>query len=71
MTAAQTLAQQLFDKAVVPIMDLSIMDETIKAKGLEIALMMLNEISNRNTDKSKHDLYCDVHGVLISADVEY
>ena len=71
MTRAQALAQELFDKAVVPIMDLPLTDDTIKAKGLEIASIMLDQIFDRNTDQSKHDLYCEVHGVLMAGDVEY
>ena len=71
MTASQTLAQQLFDKAVTPIMDLPLTDDSIKAKGLEIALIMLGEIFDRNTNESKHNLYCGAHGVLCSGEVEY
>lgn len=71
MTRAQALAQELFDKAVTPIMDLPLTDDAIKAKGLEIALIMLGEIFDRNTDQSKHDLYCETHGVLMAGDVEY
>lgn len=71
MTRAQALAQELFDKAVTPIMDLPLTDDAIKAKGLEIALIMLGEIFNRNTNQSKHELYCETHGVLMAGDVEY
>jgi hypothetical protein len=71
MTLAQVLAQDLFDKAVEPIMDLPLTDDVIKAKGLEIALIILNNIFDRNTDQSKHDLYCNTHGVLMAGEVEY
>jgi hypothetical protein len=71
MTKAQALAQELFDNAVNPIMDLPLTDDTIKAKGLELASIMLGQIFDRNTDPSKHDLYCEAHGVLMAEDVEY
>ena len=71
MTQAQALAQELFDKAVEPIMDLPLSDDVIKYKGLEIALAMLDQIFDRNTNQSKHDLYCETHGVLMAGDVEY
>jgi hypothetical protein len=71
MTRAQTLAQDLFDKAVEPIMDLPLTDDVIKDKGVEIALVMLGQIFDRNTDQSKHDLYCKTHGVLMAGEVEY
>ncbi len=71
MTQAQTLAQQLFDKAVEPIMDLLITDEVVKAKGIEIASIMLGEIYDRNSDGAKNDLYCEVRAILMSGEVEY
>jgi hypothetical protein len=71
MTRAQALAQDLFDKSVEPIMDLPLTDDTIKAKGVEIAMVMLGAIFDRNTDQSKHDLYCETHGVLMAGDIEY
>ena len=71
MTQTQALAQDLFDKAVEPIMDLPLTDDTIKAKGVEIAMVMLGAIFDRNTDPSKHDLYCETHGVLMAGDIEY
>ena len=71
MTKAQTLAQELFNKAVVPVMDLPLSDETIKAKGLEIALLMLDQIYDRNTFTSLNDMYCEAQAILCSGDVEY
>lgn len=71
MEQAQALAQDLFDKAVKPIMDLPLSDDTIIAIGLELASIMLDEISSRNTDQSKHDLYCDTHGILMVGDIVY
>lgn len=68
---AKELAQELFDKAVVPIMDLPLTDDAIKDKGLELALIMLGQIFDRNTNQSNHDLYCEAHGVLLAGDVEY
>lgn len=68
---AKELAQELFDKAVVPIMDLPLTDDAIKDKGLELALIMLGQIFDRNTNQSNHDLYCEAHGVLSAGDVEY
>jgi hypothetical protein len=54
------LAQELFNKAVIHIMDLPIVDDTIIALGKDIALTMLDEIYNRNTDPSLNDFYCGV-----------
>lgn len=71
MTQAKALAQDLFDKAVEPIMDLPLTDDTIKAKGLELALVMLGQIFDRNTVESKNDLYCETQIVLLRGDVEY
>jgi hypothetical protein len=71
MTQAKALAQDLFDKAVEPIMDLPLTDDTIKAKGLEIALIMLGQIFDRNTVESKNDLYCETQIVLLRGDIEY
>ena len=71
MTQAKALAQDLFNKAVVPVMDLPLSDETIKAKGLEIALLMLDQIFDRNTVESQNDLYCEAQGILLRGEVEY
>jgi hypothetical protein len=71
MTQAKALAQDLFNKAVVPVMDLPLSDETIKAKGLEIALLMLGQIFDRNTVESQNDLYCEAQGILLRGEVEY
>jgi hypothetical protein len=71
MTQAKSLAQDLFNKAVVPVMDLPLSDETIKAKGLEIALLMLDQIFDRNTVESQNDLYCEAQGILHMGEVEY
>ena len=71
MEQAQVLAQDLFDKAVKPIMDLPLSDDTIIAIGLELASIMLDEIFNRNTDQSKHDLYCDTHEILMAMDIVF
>ena len=71
MTQAKALAQDLFNKAVVPVMDLPLSDETIKAKGLEIALLMLDQIFDRNTVESQNDLYCEAQGILQRGEVEY
>jgi hypothetical protein len=71
MTQAKVLAQDLFDKSVEPIMDLPLTDDTIKAKGLEIALIMLGQIFNLNTVESKNDLYCETQIVLLRGDIEY
>jgi len=56
MTQAKALAQDLFNKAVTPVMDLPLSDETIKAKGLEIALLMLDQVYDRNTFTSLNDM---------------
>ena len=71
MTQAKALAQDLFNKAVVPVMDLPLSDETIKAKGLEIALLMLDQIYDRNTFTSLNDMYCEAQEILYYGDVEY
>jgi len=71
MKKSQQLAQELFDKAVEPIMDLPLTDNVIKAKGLELAQIMLDEIYNRNTDQSKNDFYCDVNHFLNEETIEY
>jgi hypothetical protein len=71
MTQAKALAQELFNKAVVPVMDLPLTDDTIKSKGLEIALIMLDQIFDRNTDQSKNDLYCETQIALLREEVEY
>jgi hypothetical protein len=41
-------------------MDLPIVDDTIIALGKDIALTMLDEIYNRNTDPNLNDFYCGV-----------
>jgi hypothetical protein len=71
MTQAKALAQDLFNKSVVPVMDLPLSDETIKAKGLEIALLMLDQVYDRNTVESQNDLYCEAQGILHRGEVEY
>jgi len=71
MTHAQTLAQQLFDKAVEPIMDLQLTDETIKSKGIELALIILDEIYNRNTGCINNDVYCDAANALNEDDISF
>jgi len=71
MSRAKDLAQELFDKAVAPIMDLPLTDEAIKRIGLELTLVMLDEIFKRNTDQSKHNLYVDAHYILQDGDVEF
>jgi hypothetical protein len=71
MTQAKALAQDLFNKAVVPVMDLPLSDETIKAKGLEIALLMLDQVYDRNTFTSLNDMYCESQGILHRGEVEY
>jgi hypothetical protein len=71
MKQARELAQELFNEAVVPVMDLPLTDDTIKAKGLEIALIMLGQIFDRNTVESQNDLYCETQIVLLRGDVEY
>lgn len=71
MELEKILAQELFDKAVIPIMDLPLTDDSIKAKGLEIALIILDEIFSRNINESKHDLYCKTHSILCSGEVEF
>ena len=70
MTAKQ-YAQHLFDKAVVPIMDLPLTDDTIKALGLELANIMLDEIMDQNTKPAKHDWIVNVHTALNSGEIEY
>jgi len=64
------LAQELFDKAVIHIMDLNLTDEVTKAIGVNMALSTLNEIVNRNTDEKLMDLYCGVRNILVNEDVE-
>jgi hypothetical protein len=68
---AQQYAQQLFDKAVAPIMDLPLTDEAIKRIGLELAQVMLDEIFSQNTNQSKHDFYCNVNKFINSEDIEF
>jgi len=69
---AKQYAQHLFDKAVTPIMDLPLTDDTIKAIGLELAQLMLSEIMSVNTKSSKHDYLCDVYAVLMDGEnIEY
>lgn len=69
---AKQYAQHLFDKAVNPIMDLSLTDDTIKALGLELAQVMLSEIMSANTKASKHDYLCDVYATLMDGEnIEY
>jgi hypothetical protein len=71
MKQARELAQELFNKALVPVMDLPLTDDIIKSKGLEIALIMLDQIFDRNTDQSKNDLYCETQIALLREEVEY
>jgi hypothetical protein len=69
---AKQYAQHLFDKAVNPIMDLPLTDDTIKAIGLELAQVMLKEIMSANTKSSKHDYLCDVYAALMDGEnIEY
>lgn len=71
MEKAQQLAQQLFDRAVEPIMDLQLTDSTVKSKGIELAQIMLDEIYTRNSDQSKNDFYCNVNNSLNESDIIY
>ena len=64
MNAAKDLAQQLFDEMVAPLIGLPLTDDAIRAMGIELAYKVLGEIVSRNTDESKHDFYCDVHGYI-------
>ena len=68
---AEEYAQHLFDKAVVPIMDLPLTDDTIKTIGLELAQIMLDGIMDANTKASKHDYLCRVNDALNSGTIEY
>jgi len=64
MNASKELAQQLFNKVVVPIMDLPLTDDSIRSIGIELTYIVLDEIFKRNTDQSKNDFYCNVHGCI-------
>ena len=70
MTAKQ-YAQHLFNKAVGPIMDLPLTNDVIKAIGLELTQIMLDEIMDNNTKESKHDYLCWVNKYLTNEDIEY
>lgn len=69
MNVAQDLAQELFNKMVTPLIGLPLTDDAIRAMGVELTYKVLDEIVSRNTDESKHDFYCDVHGCI--SQVEY
>jgi hypothetical protein len=57
-TSYRVLAQELFNKAVIHIMDLSIVDDTIIVIGKDIARTMINEIyNNSNKNKNQTMLY--------------
>ena len=57
-TSYRVLAQELFNKAVIHIMDLSIVDDTIIAIRKDIARTMINEIyNNSNKNKNQTMLY--------------
>ena len=68
---AKQYAQHLFDKAVVPIMDLPLTNDVIKSIGLELAQIMLDEIMDNNTKESRHDYLCWVNKYLNNEDIEY
>jgi len=70
-TSAQQLAQQLFNKAIEPIMDLPLTDAIIKTKGIKLARIILDEIYSRNTSPSKNDFYCDVNEALNENNITY
>jgi len=61
MKKSKEFAQKLFDKMVVPIMDLPLTDDTIKAIGIELTQITLDKLMEMNTDISKHDFYCEVN----------
>jgi hypothetical protein len=71
MRGAQTLAQDLFDKAVVHVMDLKLTEGVIKTLGCNIALSMLDEIVSRNTNVIFMDLYCETKFILEENDVGF
>ena len=48
-TSYGVVAQELFNKAVIHIMDLSITDDTIISMGKDMARTMLDEIYNRSS----------------------
>jgi hypothetical protein len=52
-TSYRVLAQELFNKAVIHIMDLPIVDDTIIVIGKDIARTMINEIYN-NSNKNEN-----------------
>lgn len=57
-TSYRVLAQELFNKAVIHIMDLPIVDDTIIAIGKDIARTMINEIyNNSNKNENQTMLY--------------
>jgi hypothetical protein len=70
MTAKQ-YAQHLFNKSVVPIMDLPLTNDVIKAIGLELTQRMLDEIFAQSSNQSKHDFYCEVNKFINDEDIEY
>jgi len=44
MKKSKEFAQKLFDKMVVPIMDLPLTDDTIKAIGIELTQITLDKL---------------------------
>jgi hypothetical protein len=48
-TSYGVVAQELFNKAVIHVMDLSITDDTIISMGKDMARTMLDEIYNRSS----------------------
>jgi hypothetical protein len=57
-TSYRVLAQELFNKAVIHIMDLPIVDDTIIVIGKDIARTMINEIyNNSNKNENQTMLY--------------
>jgi len=57
-TSYRVLAQELFNKSVIHIMDLPIVDDTITAIGKDIARTMINEIyNNSNKNENQTMLY--------------
>lgn len=68
---AKEYAQHLFDKAVVPIMDLPLTNDVIKAIGLELAQIMLDEIMDHNNNHMENDWLCEVNKFINNEDIEY
>ena len=69
MTAKQ-YAQNLFNKTVVPIMDLPLTNDVIKAIGLELTQIMLDEIMDNN-NHMENDWLCEVNKFINDEDIEY